>query len=149
MRAGELCIRTVVTAFPDESVVDAARRMADYQVGDLVVVDAPGDGSAHPIGIVTDRDLVVRVLTRTDCVPSQTKVTEVMRKDVVTATEDDDVEHVLASLRRHNVRRMPVVDRRGVLQGIITVDDIVGWMSDQLKLTVGLLERQSGTGIRT
>jgi len=149
MRAGELCIRTVVTAFPDESVVDAARRMADYQVGDLIVVDALGDGGAHPIGIVTDRDLVVRVLTRTDCVPSQTKITEVMRKEVVTASEDDDVEHVLASLRRHNVRRMPVVDQRGVLQGIITIDDIVGWMAEQLERTVGLLERQSGAGIRT
>ena len=149
MRAGELCIRTVVTAFPEESVVDAARRMADYQVGDLIVVDALGDGGAHPIGIVTDRDLVVRVLTRTNCVPSQTKVADVMRKEVVTASEDDDVEHVLASLRRHNVRRMPVVDQRGVLQGIITIDDIVGWMAEQLERTVGLLERQSGAGIRT
>jgi len=149
MRAGELCIRTVVTAFPEESVVDAARRMADYQVGDLIVVDAPSDTGAHPIGIVTDRDLVVRVLTRTNCVPSQTKVADVMRKEVVTASEDDDVEHVLASLRSHNIRRMPVVDQRGVLQGIITVDDIVGWMAEQLERTVGLLERQSGAGIRT
>lgn len=146
MRAGELCVRTVYTALPDESVVDAAQRMAEHQVGDLIVVDEPGDGTVRPIGILTDRDLVLRVLTRPDRIPAQTKISEVLSKETVTAMDDDDVEEVLAKLRRHAIRRMPIVDHQGVLQGIIALDDIVGWMAEQLEVAAALLERQSGEG---
>lgn len=142
MRAGELCIRDVVTVQRDESVVDAARRMADLGIGDLVVVDESGDGIARPLGIVTDRDLVVHVLANTGHPPSSIKVADVMSAELVTAAEEDDIESVLSKLRHAGIRRIPVVDRRGYLQGIITLDDVVDWMAEQLAIVTSLIEHQ-------
>jgi len=142
MRAGELCVRDVVTATAGENVVEAARRMAELHVGDLIVVDEPARGLPHPIGIVTDRDLVVRVLAHPERVPAKTKIAEVMRRDIVIATEDDDVESVVAKMRQHTIRRIPIVDTTGGLQGVLSVDDVLGWMREQLQSATTLLERQ-------
>jgi len=142
MRAGELCVRDVATATAGESVVDAARRMAELHVGDLIVVDEPTRGLPHPIGIVTDRDLVVRVLARPERSPATTKIAEVMRRDIVLATEDDDVETVVAKMRAHTIRRIPIIDRSGGLQGVLSIDDVLGWMREQLQSATTLLERQ-------
>jgi len=142
MRAGELCVRDVVTATAGESVVDAARRMADLHVGDLIVVDEPAHGPPHPIGIITDRDLVVRVLARPDRAPATTRIAEVMRRDIVLAAESDDVESVVAKMRKHAIRRIPIIDNSGGLQGVLSVDDVLGWMREQLQSATELLERQ-------
>ena len=142
MRAGELCVRDVVTATAGESVVDAARRMADLHVGDLIVVDEPAHGLPHPIGIITDRDLVVRVLARPDRAPATTRIAEVMRRDIVLAAEGDDVESVVAKMRKHAIRRIPIIDDSGGLQGVLSVDDVLGWMREQLQSATELLERQ-------
>jgi CBS domain-containing protein len=109
MRAGELCTRDVVTASPEESVVAAARRMAELGVGDLIVIDAPGDGAARPLGIVTDRDLAIGVLTDTSRTPADVKVDDVMSRELATAGEDDDVETVLSKMRHNATRRLPVI----------------------------------------
>lgn len=145
MRAGELCTRQVVTARPDESVVVAARRMTEHEVGDVVVIDDAG-GVARPIGIVTDRDLVTRVLVRPD--PLAVVLRDLVDAPLVTADVDDDVDVVLARMRRHAVRRVPIVDATGALQGILTLDDLVGWVSEQLQDMATLLERQVGTPAR-
>jgi CBS domain-containing protein len=142
MRSGELCIRDVVTAFRTESAIEAAQRMAEMGVGDLIVVEED-DGTTRPIGIVTDRDLVVQVLARTDRAASDFKVGEVMKPALVTATEDDDIETVLASLRRNAIRRIPIVDRNGGLQGIISLDDVIEWMTEQMRAATMLLEHQN------
>jgi len=142
MRAGELCVRDVVTARADESVTDAARRMSQLHVGDLIVVsDQPG-ALPRPVGIVTDRDLVVQVLARPERVPATTTIADVMGRELVIASEDDDVEGVVAKMREHAIRRIPVVDRHGGLQGILSIDDVLGWMRDQLETATKLLERQ-------
>jgi CBS domain-containing protein len=143
MRAGELCIRDVVTALEDESTLDAARRMAQLDVGDLIVVRERRYGQPHPIGIVTDRDLVVRVLA-CELAPATTKVSDIMRRELVTASEDDDIETVAAKMRTHAIRRMPVVDHLGNLQGVLSIDDVIGWMRDQLQTASKLLEQQGG-----
>jgi CBS domain-containing protein len=142
MRAGELCVRDVVTALPDETVIDAARRMAGLHVGDVVVVDDATPGLPRPIGIVTDRDLVVGVLARPERVPTSTKLAEVMRRDLVVAKEDDTVESVVAIMREHAIRRIPIVDRDGRLQGVLSLDDVLGWMRDQIQAATKLVERQ-------
>lgn len=142
MRAGELCVRDVVTARADESVVDAARRMAQLGVGDLiVVVDRPNE-QPHPIGIVTDRDLVVQVLARPERAPAATKIVDVIRRDLVTATEDEDVEAIVAKMRANGIRRVPIVDRSDGLQGVLSIDDVLGWLRDQIQTATKLLERQ-------
>lgn len=143
MRAGELCVRDVVTAHEDESALDAARRMAQLDVGDLIIVRERPHGQPHPIGIVTDRDLVVHVLAR-ELPPAATKVRDIMRRELVTASEDDDIEAVAAKMRTHAVRRLPVVDHLGGLQGVLSIDDVIGWMRDQLQTATKLLEAQGG-----
>jgi len=124
MRAGELCVRDVVTAFQDESVIEAARRMAEYDVGDLiVVVDRPA-ALPRPIGIVTDRDLVVQVLAEPKRTPASVKVGDVMSHDLVVAREADDVDDVVARMRERAIRRIPIVDDEGGLQGLLSLTDI-------------------------
>lgn len=141
MNAGELCIRRVVTADPDEPVVDIARRMRDEHVGDLVVVEQIGD-KVHPIGIVTDRDLVTRALAAgTDGLVL--RVRDVMHGGPITATEHDDIETVLATLRRHGIRRIPIVDHEGALQGILTFDDVVAWIGEQVERATAIVEYQA------
>jgi CBS domain-containing protein len=148
MRAGELCVRDVVTATATESVVDAARRMANLDVGDLIVVVAQPGGLPRPVGIVTDRDLVVQVLARPDRVAASTTLADIVQRELVVASEDDDVEHVVAKMRECSIRRIPIVDRNGGLQGVISVDDVLGWMRDQLRDATKLLERQGqGPGV--
>jgi CBS domain-containing protein len=142
MRAGELCVRDVVTAFSDEPVIDVARRMAEYGVGDVIVVIDERSGLPRPIGIITDRDLVIHVLARSDLVPANVKVADVMRRELVVAREDDDIEAVVAKMREHAIRRMPIVDDRGGLQGMLSIDDVLGWMRDQLAATTKTVERQ-------
>lgn len=141
MTAGELCIRRVVTADPEESVVDAAQRMRDEQVGDLVVVEKIG-GSAHPIGILTDRDLVTRALA-IGAPGLALQVSDVMVGNPITATEEDHVETVLAKLERHAIRRIPIVDGTGALQGILTLDDVVAWIGEQIERASAIVEHQA------
>jgi CBS domain-containing protein len=143
MRAGELCIRDVVIAERDESVVDAARRMTEFGVGDLVVVDGGGNGRARPIGIVTDRDLVAHALASGAPSLADLKVADVMSEELVMAVETDDIETVLSKLRQAGIRRIPVIDRRGYLQGIITLDDVIDWMSVQLAAATSAIARQT------
>ena len=109
MKAGELCTRRTITADPGESVVDAARRMTKEDVGDLIVVEDIG-GKVHPVGIVTDRDLVTGALSLGDTRTLSLDVRDVMQADLITAFEDEPIEAVLAKLKRRHVRRDP--DRR-------------------------------------
>jgi CBS domain-containing protein len=142
MRAGELCIRDVVTATEDESITAAAQRMAEYRVGDLIVIRQHVETLAQPIGIVTDRDLVVEVLASPERNPMTTTIADVMRHELVIASEDDDIEHVVAKMRAHSIRRVAIVDREGGLQGILSLDDVLGWMRDQLDATTNVVEHQ-------
>jgi len=115
--------------------------MAEYNVGDLIVVDDRAGDLPRPVGIVTDRDLVVRVLAH-ERVPSQIAVGDVMHSELVTALESDDLESVLGKLRSHAIRRIPIVDREGRLQGIISLDDLLEWLHGQIFAASGLVQRQ-------
>jgi CBS domain-containing protein len=130
MKVGELCCRQVVVAEPELSVLEAARRMRDYHVGDLVVVD-PEEPDSEPVGVVTDRDLVI------DGIAAQAnlerlRVKDVMTSELITVEENEDVSSALEQMRARGVRRMPVVDVSGALQGILTYDDLVDWVTEQL-----------------
>jgi CBS domain-containing protein len=132
----------VATAGEEELVVDAARRMSDLRVGDLIVVVGQPEGQPRPVGIVTDRDLVVQVLARPERNSAETRVGEVMQREVVVAAEEDEVESVIEKMRAHAIRRIPIVDRDGGLQGILSLDDMLGWMCDQIQSAAELVERQ-------
>jgi CBS domain-containing protein len=141
MKIGQLCNRNVVHIAKGERVLAAARRMRDEHVGDLVVVDERG-GRRKPVGILTDRDIVVGLLAKDADHISQLDVGDLLTRKLVTATETDDVTDVLASMRRQGIRRMPVVDASGELVGIFTVDDLLGVLSEDLATVVSLIARE-------
>ncbi|UJR84103.1 CBS domain-containing protein [Sandaracinus amylolyticus] len=138
---GELCNRTVSIAEPRERVIDAARRMRDHHVGCLVVVE-DRDGGRVPVGLVTDRDLVVGALATRPGSIEQLEVRDVMSAHPVMAREEEPLLDVLSRMRAHGVRRVPVVDRAGVLQGIFAVDDILEHVTEHLDQVVRLLGRE-------
>ena len=142
MRAGELCVRDVVTARPDECVVDVARRMASLDVGDVIVIEERPGHPPRPLGIVTDRDLVVDVLAHAERLPSTTTLADILHRDLVTAREDDDVQTVLDKMRSHAIRRVPIVDHDGGLQGVLSIDDVIGLLRDDIVTAANLLESQ-------
>jgi CBS domain-containing protein len=136
MTVGELCTRAVITARPDESVVEAARRMRDRHVGTLVVV---ADTGRAPIGLITDRDLVVSAVAQSPDKIETLTVGDVMSRDLVTALAAESVDDALARMRSNGIRRLPVVSRDGQLEGLIAFDDIIEHLSEDLTELAGLV----------
>jgi CBS domain-containing protein len=123
MRLREICTTEVVCCRPQTSALDAARLMRHKHVGDVVVVSDP-DRERVPVGVVTDRDLTIEVLGNGRDA-AQTTLSDVMRSPVVVATDSEDASVVVERMRFHGVRRVPVVDERGTLVGIVTLDDLL------------------------
>lgn len=138
---GEFCVRHAVTAERQEPILDVARRMRDEHVGCLVVVERDSQ-SVVPVGIVTDRDLVVRALASTAGDLHSVRVADVMTEALIKAWEDDDLAEVLKRMRSFGVRRMPVVNRKGELRGIVALDDIVEFLQEQVTDMSTLLARE-------
>lgn len=134
MNVSDFTWREPVTIDVAETIATAAQRLADHGVGALVVVD--GD---RPVGIVTDRDLVVRVLARG--ASADGRVDGVMSMGVVALDADDDVEELYAVFGRHAIRRVPVVDHDQVV-GMISLDDAVVSTSSQMAALSGVLSTQ-------
>jgi CBS domain-containing protein len=141
MRIGQLCNRHVVHIGRGEPVLEAARRMRDEHVGDLVVVEERA-GRRVPVGLLTDRDIVIGLLAKDVEHIGRLDVGDLLTRDVVTATEGEDVSEVLRRMRRQGIRRMPVVDGTGALVGIFTVDDLLGVLSEDLAVVVALIARE-------
>ncbi|MGH9257558.1 MAG: CBS domain-containing protein [Vicinamibacterales bacterium] len=141
MTVGDLCTRKVVVAPKSEMIVDAAKRMRTSHVGDLVVIENRG-GQHVPIGIVTDRDIVISVVAgdpeHLDCL----LVSDVMSSELVTAQEHETVEAALDKMHEHGIRRLPVVDPAGGLVGILTLDDVLGYLTAQQSELVALVARE-------
>ena len=130
MTLGEVCNREVVIATPDMSVMEAATLMKSCHVGDVVVV-TERDGHRAPIGILTDRDIVMALVDRAVRLP-YVRVGDVMSRDVVTGVGDENLFDVIKKMQPHGVRRLPVVNAHGGLEGILTFDDLVELLSDEL-----------------
>jgi len=130
MRTSEVCIRQVATIHPHASVLAAAKQMREQHVGDLLVTERRGERDV-PTGIVTDRDLATSVLAR-ELDPTELEVCDVMERDLVTASDDEDVGEVLRRMRKFGVRRVPVLDPSGALLGVLTLDDALDAICTEL-----------------
>lgn len=119
-RVRDLEVRAVATASPVETALEAAQRLAKRRLGTLIVVDGVG----RPLGIVTDRDLMERCLCQGRD-PSRTPVGEVMSGPVIWVREDATLEEALERMARLGVRRVPVIDERERLAGILALDDVL------------------------
>lgn len=138
MTVSEICTKFVVTADPDETIVEAARRMRDRHVGDLIVADTQG----RPVGILTDRDIVVSAVAQSPDRLDGLRVSDVMSPDPVTSLANETIDDALTKMRAGGIRRLPVVSRDGRLEGIVTLDDILRRMSAELDKMVGLVARE-------
>jgi CBS domain-containing protein len=149
MAVGEICNREVVIAEKALSVVDAAQLMRKHHVGDLVVVEEK-DGRKHPVGIVTDRDIVVEVVAA-GVNPDALKVGDIMGPEVATVREGEGLFEALRHMRDKGVRRMPVVDRDGGLVGILALDDLLSLLAEEMTELAKLVshERQREAIVRT
>ena len=131
MRISEICTGNVVCCGPQTSALEAARLMRQKHVGDVVVVSDP-ERERVPLGVVTDRDLATEVLgggRDAALMP----LSYLSRKPVVIAAEYEDAHEVLERMCVHGVRRVPVVDGRGALVGIVTFDDLLGSLLDDVQ----------------
>lgn len=118
--------RPVVTAALDDTVLDVACRMRDLKVGCVVVVR---DG--RPVGMLTDRDIVLRVVAeRLD--PEAILVSSIVTYDAVTIARTDGFLTAVRTMREHGVRRVPIVDADGRVTGIVTADDLVALLGSEL-----------------
>jgi len=130
MTIGDICIRDTVYITRENSIAEAARLMRDHHVGDLVVVDEQ-TGLRKPVGILTDRDLVVEVLAKEIDLNAVT-VGDVMSSDLITARDSDGLYETIQRMRARGIRRVPVVDDKGSLAGIVAADDLLDLLADEL-----------------
>lgn len=137
MNAGNFCARNVDTATPDETVLVAARRMNDRNVGSLVIVNDHN----RPIGIVTDRDLTIRVLAKS-LDPARTFLVDIMTEDPKVATQPASLTECVGIMRNGPFRRLPIVDDAGELFGVLTLDDVLENLSDGFYQAAGLIRRE-------
>lgn len=143
MNVHDLCQRHVVTVRRHEELATAARMMRDRNVGCLVVVEAAGAGGGEkPIGLLSDRDIVTNAIAgATDL--RLLVVDDVMTRHPVTISSSATVDEALHRMRSAHVRRLPVVDERGRLAGILALDDIFEHLSQDVPFAATPIRREA------
>lgn len=131
MDIGEICNRSVVFTTEDMSVKEAAELMRDEHVGSLIVVRETDIGRVV-VGIVTDRDIAIVAVAR-DFDPQTLRVIDIMTADPVTARTSDSVNEVLGVMRQRGIRRVPVIAEKDVLVGIVTLDDLLEVVAEEMQ----------------
>lgn len=127
MSISDLCNYNVATVQRSTGIAEAAVVMRESHVGDVIVVDQNG-GKTVPVGIVTDRDLVIEVLAE-GVNPSDVTVADIMSPSLVTIHEDNGLDFALREMGRAGVRRLPVLDNQNEIVGILTMDDVVVYLA--------------------
>ena len=127
----DICTRKTVVATPDTTVAEAAQLMRRHHVGTIVVCKEAGASRRIPLGIVTDRDIVVEVVAP-DLRPDTITVGDIMGRELATVSESKSVQQALEIMRHKGVRRLPVVKDSGRLSGIVSLDDLLGVVAQEL-----------------
>ncbi|MGZ5030594.1 MAG: CBS domain-containing protein [Methylobacter sp.] len=130
MSISEFCNREVVFATREMSLPEAARLMREYHVGALVVVDEV-NGKRVPVGIVTDRDIFIEVISQSLDL-DDFSVGDIMGPQLVSVQEKDGVFETIRLMRTKGIRRIPVVDQEGGLVGIISAEDILDLLAEEM-----------------
>lgn len=140
MNVGTYCNREVVFIHRDANIVQAAQLMREHHVGDLVVVEE-AQGIHAPVGIVTDRDIVIEVIAAGVELGS-VSVGDIMSYRLLKAHENDELIEAIKTMRAFGVRRLPVVNDQKALIGILTVDDLFELFSEQIADLATLVTRE-------
>ncbi len=146
MPVKDVCVRNVVHVSRDTTIQEAAQLMRQHHVGDLIVVDQDHEGM-RPVGIITDRDIVLSVVApKLDA--SVITVADIMGEELTTCREDIGVSECIRKMRARGVRRMPIVSQRGDLVGIVSVDDLIEMLAEELNEVSKLIAREQGREVR-
>ena len=140
MTIGEFCNREVIIVDRATTILEAAKLMRSKHVGDLVVTDSR-EGHMVPVGILTDRDIVVELLAD-EVELDKVSVGDAMSYELVSIKQQQGVQEAIEKMRARGVRRLPVVDDAGALVGIVTVDDLLELLAEQLTDLVKLVGNQ-------
>lgn len=140
MAIGEICNRKAVIAQRETTVLEASRLMRQYHVGDLIVVD-DDSGKRVPVGIVTDRDIVLEVVSM-ELDTSVLTAGDIMGLEIATVKENEGVFETIRYMRTKGVRRLPVVDAQGALIGIVTLDDLLELLAEEMSELAQLISRE-------
>jgi CBS domain-containing protein len=140
MNIGKLCSRAVAAVPIGSSTEEVAILMHDMRVGCVLVTDGMGS-VARVVGIVTDRDIVMAQLRHAASF-SQLNISDVMTASPVSVREDEDLSMVARKMRDQGFRRAPVVNVRGELVGVISIDNLISHLAKDIRLLAGVVERQ-------
>lgn len=140
MKASEFCNRDVIVIEQGASVTEAAQLMRKHHVGSVIVV-APDDTQKKPIGVLTDRDIVVEFVAQ-DLSPGDIAVGDAMSYELVTVDESTGLFETIRLMRDRAIRRVPVVDSDGGLVGLVASDDALELLAEQLSDLVAVVDHQ-------
>lgn len=136
MNVGSICTRRVITAHPQLDVQAAAELMREEHVGFLVVIPEQPRGPQPPLGVITDRDITIAVVAkRAD--PATLRVGDVMSIQPVVVGESEPVDVALRTMRRAGIRRVPVVNGRGEVVGVLSLDDLLEFIAREMESLSG------------
>jgi CBS domain-containing protein len=136
---GQICSKPPVTASPDTTVREAAHRMWSRKVGAVVIVNRRG----KPIGVLTDRDIAVKVVAQ-GADPAVVRVGTLISRKPTVIREEAGILDATKLLSRRGVRRLPVVSRTGQLVGIISLDDLLMLIGSELSHIASTLASELG-----
>lgn len=140
MAIKECCNIGVVCCNPDTPLSDVAALMRKHHVGDVIVIEDK-EGERYPLGVVTDRDIVIETLS-VQIDASVFTAGDIMSAPLVTIHEEAGFVETLRLMRDNKIRRMPVVTEAGVLAGIVTADDVINLLAMELSLmTAAIIEQ--------
>ena len=140
MAIGEICCRDVVIAQVEETVRDAAKLMREHHVGNVVVVEE-SDGKRVPVGVVTDRDIVVEIVAP-GLDPETLTIGDIMLPGLASVSEETGIFETIEFMRGKGVRRMPVVAADGALVGIVTLDDLMALLAEEFYELSSVLRKE-------
>ena len=140
MPIAEICSRGVVVASPNDSLRSVAELMRQHHVGS-VVVTRDTNGLVYPVGIITDRDIVLALVAK-NVSADAVSAGDVMSEPLETADENDEVWQVLERMRNRGVRRLPVVGPRGELIGIVSADDLLELVAEEVVSLARIIGRE-------
>jgi len=140
MPIGDICVRGVITCNRDTKIDEVAQLMRQHHVGDVVVIEE-STGKQVPVGILTDRDVVTSVIAlKLD--PAMFSAGDLISRKIITVREDLGVFETIQEMRRHGVRRMPVLDQQGTLAGIISIDDLFALLAEEMAELAKLISKE-------
>ena len=139
MTIGEYCTRDVAIIEPHETILDAAKVMCDQHVGDVVVVERK-DEQVFPIGIITDRDIVLELIAKEVDLDS-VAAGDLVSSNLISAKISEPLDDVISHMRTHGIRRIPIVNDQGSLEGIFSLDDLIELTAENLNSLVSIAQK--------